>query len=177
MAKKLEKSTEALIQLANVDFLTQLPNRRTAMRSLEQIHALFKRHGRPYCVAMFDIDHFKSVNDTYGHDAGDRVLQSMSAAMRVLFRETDVFARFGGEEFIAILPETDICGAITLAEKVRTALASNAIELQSGTVLHKTVSIGLAEASTDDTDVSKVIVRSDKALYGEGGRPKQDMYV
>ncbi|MDR2355588.1 MAG: GGDEF domain-containing protein [Clostridiales Family XIII bacterium] len=174
MAAKLEKSTETLMQLANLDFLTQLPNRRTAIRSLEQIHALFKRHGRPYCVTMFDIDHFKSVNDTHGHDAGDRVLQSMGATMRGLFRETDVFARFGGEEFIAVLPETDIRGAITLAEKVRGALASTAIELPNGTILYKTVSIGIAEASPSDSDFSKIIVRSDRALYEakESGRNK-----
>ncbi|MDR2296237.1 MAG: GGDEF domain-containing protein [Clostridiales Family XIII bacterium] len=178
MTAKLEKSTEALIQLANVDFLTQLPNRRTAMRSLEQIHALFKRHGRPYCVAMFDIDHFKSVNDTYGHDAGDRVLQDMSAVMRGLFRETDVFARFGGEEFIAVLPETDIRGALTLAEKIRAALAATPIELPSGTILYKTVSIGVAEALPDDSDFSKVVTRSDKALYEakEGGRNRICMF-
>jgi diguanylate cyclase (GGDEF)-like protein len=165
MTAKLEESTEALIQLANLDFLTQLPNRRTAMRNLEQIHALFKRHGRPYCIAMFDIDHFKSVNDTHGHDAGDRVLQGMSEAMSGLFRETDIFARFGGEEFIAILPETDTVGAVTLAEKVRVVLASTAIELPNGTALYKTVSIGVAEASASDNDASKIIIRSDKALY------------
>jgi diguanylate cyclase (GGDEF)-like protein len=165
MAAKLEKSTEALLQLASVDFLTQLPNRRAAMRGLEQIHALFKRHGRPYCILMFDIDHFKSVNDTYGHDAGDKVLQTMSAAMKGLFRETDVFARFGGEEFIAILPETDMSGAITLAEKVRVTLERTAIELPEGAVLYKTVSIGVAEASAGDSDFSKIILRSDEALY------------
>jgi diguanylate cyclase (GGDEF)-like protein len=172
MTSKLEKSTEALIQLANVDFLTQLPNRRAAMRGLEQIHALFKRHARPYCIIMFDIDHFKSVNDVYGHDAGDKVLQSVGATIRVLFRGTDIFARFGGEEFIAILPETNVSGALTLAEKIRAALASTAIEIQDGTILHKTVSIGIAEASPSDVDFSKVIVRSDEALYAAkaGGR-------
>jgi diguanylate cyclase (GGDEF)-like protein len=172
MTEKLEKSTEALVQLASVDFLTQLPNRRAAMRSLEQVHALFKRHGRPFCIAMFDIDHFKSVNDTYGHEAGDKVLQSVSATVRSLFRETDIFARFGGEEFIAILPETDTRGAVTLAEKIRGALESTAIELSDGTVLYKTVSIGVAEASPDDNDFSKIIVRSDEALYEAktGGR-------
>jgi diguanylate cyclase (GGDEF)-like protein len=172
MTEKLEKSTEALVQLASVDFLTQLPNRRAAMRALEQVYALFKRHGRPFCIAMFDIDHFKSVNDTYGHEAGDKVLQSVSATVRGLFRETDIFARFGGEEFIAILPETDIRGAVTLAEKVRGALESTAIELSDGTILHKTVSIGVAEASQDDNDFSKIIVRSDEALYEAkaGGR-------
>jgi diguanylate cyclase (GGDEF)-like protein len=172
MATKLEKSTEALMQLASVDFLTQLPNRRAAIRSLEQVHALFKRHGRPYCVAMFDIDHFKSVNDTYGHDAGDKVLQTVSAIMQNLFRETDVFARFGGEEFIAILPETDLNGAVTLAEKLRGTLEQTVIELPDGTALHKTVSIGVAEASPSDSDFSKIIIRSDAALYEAktGGR-------
>jgi diguanylate cyclase (GGDEF)-like protein len=172
MTAKLEKSTEALVQLASVDFLTQLPNRRAAMRESEQIHALFKRHGRPYCVLMFDIDHFKSVNDAYGHDAGDKVLQTVSAVMRNLFRETDVFARFGGEEFIAILPETETGGAITLAEKLRGTLEQTPITLSEGTVLHKTVSIGVAEASASDNDFSEIIMRSDEALYEAkaGGR-------
>jgi diguanylate cyclase (GGDEF)-like protein len=165
MTEKLEKITETLVHLASVDFLTQLPNRRAAMRSLEQIHMMFKRYKRPYCIAMFDIDHFKSVNDTYGHEAGDKVLQSVGAIMRGLFREADMFARFGGEEFIAILPETDVCGAITLAEKVRAAIASADIELPDGTILRKTVSTGIAEASLSDSDFLQIITRSDEALY------------
>jgi diguanylate cyclase (GGDEF)-like protein len=165
MAAKLEKDTETLTRLASVDFLTQLPNRRVAVHSLEQAHALFKRHGRPYCVAMLDIDHFKSVNDTYGHDAGDKVLQTVGAIMKDLFRETDAFARFGGEEFIAILPETNMRGAVTLAEKLRVTLEQTAIELPDGTMLHKTVSIGVAEATPNDNDFSNIIIRSDEALY------------
>jgi diguanylate cyclase (GGDEF)-like protein len=165
MAAKLEQSTETLKKHANVDFLTQIPNRRSAVQYLERTHALFKRHGRPYSVLMFDIDHFKSVNDAYGHDAGDKVLQTMSLTMRDLFRETDMFARFGGEEFIAILPETDVCGAAVIAEKVRLAFESAPIELADGTILHKTVSIGVGEASLGDSDFLKVIGRSDEALY------------
>jgi diguanylate cyclase (GGDEF)-like protein len=165
MAAKLEESTTALLQIAGADFLTQLPNRRSAMRFLEQTHALFKRHSRPYSIAMFDIDHFKSVNDTYGHDAGDKVLQSVSSTMKILFRETDMFARFGGEEFIAILPETSMSGAVILAEKIRIMLESAPIDLDDGTTLYKTTSIGVAESSVNDADVSKVINRSDEALY------------
>jgi diguanylate cyclase (GGDEF)-like protein len=165
MAAKLEASTEALMQIAGADFLTQLPNRRTAIHFLEQAHALLKRHGRSYAVIMFDIDHFKSVNDTYGHNAGDKVLQKMSSTMKTLFRETDMFARFGGEEFIAVLPETDICGAIILAEKVRFAIESVPIEINNETTLRKTVSIGIAEAVASDADFSKAVGRSDEALY------------
>jgi diguanylate cyclase (GGDEF)-like protein len=172
MTEKLEKSTETLLRLASIDFLTQLPNRRMAIRSIEGIHALFKRHGRPYCILMFDVDHFKAVNDSYGHDAGDKVLQTVGAVMRGLFRETDVFARFGGEEFIAVLPETEINGAFVLAEKIRLTLASSPIELHDGTILYKTISVGIAEASLDDGDFSKIIARSDEALYEakESGR-------
>jgi diguanylate cyclase (GGDEF)-like protein len=172
MAAKLEASTEALMQIAGADFLTQLPNRRSAIQFLEQAHALFKRHGHSYTVIMFDIDHFKSVNDTYGHNAGDKVLQKISATMKTLFRETDMFARFGGEEFIAVLPATDICGAIVLSEKIRSTVESTAIEISKETTLHKTVSIGIAEAVASDADFSKAVGRSDEALYSAktGGR-------
>jgi diguanylate cyclase (GGDEF)-like protein len=172
MTAKLEQSTAALKQLANADFLTQLPNRRSAIQYLEQAHALFKRHGRIYSIAMFDIDHFKSVNDAHGHDAGDKVLQTMSLTMRGLFRETDMFARFGGEEFIAVLPETDIRGAVVLAEKVRATFESTVIDLADGIKLQRTVSIGVAEVSAGDGDFMKVVGRSDEALYAAkaGGR-------
>jgi diguanylate cyclase (GGDEF)-like protein len=153
------------MQIAGADFLTQLPNRRSAIQFLEQAHALFKRHGHSYTVIMFDIDHFKSVNDTYGHNAGDKVLQKISATMKTLFRETDMFARFGGEEFIAVLPATDICGAIILSEKIRSTVESTAIEISKETTLHKTVSIGIAEAVASDADFSKAVGRSDEALY------------
>jgi diguanylate cyclase (GGDEF)-like protein len=172
MSSKLEESTKSLLHIAGTDFLTQLPNRRSAIRFLERTHALFKRHDRPYSVVMLDVDHFKSVNDVYGHNAGDRTLQIMSASVKDMFRETDMFARFGGEEFIAVLPETDVYGAVTLSEKIRAALENTPIELDDGTTLYKTVSVGAGESDARDCDYSKVINRSDEALYRakSGGR-------
>jgi diguanylate cyclase (GGDEF)-like protein len=96
----------------------------------------------------------------------------MSSTIRDMFRETDMFARFGGEEFIAILPETDIFGASTLAEKIRATLEATPIIIDDETTLYKTASIGAAESDADDVDFSRVVGRSDEALYEakEGGR-------
>ncbi|MDR0569826.1 MAG: GGDEF domain-containing protein [Clostridiales Family XIII bacterium] len=169
MASKLQKNTLELERLANIDFLTQVPNRRSAMQYLEQIFMLYKRSHRTFSVLMFDIDHFKYVNDNYGHDAGDKVLAYFSQAMRRIFRESDVFCRLGGEEFIAILPETPLEGAVVTAERARRVVQEMDMPVDADTILRRTVSVGASQAMPGDESFDAVIGRSDAALYKAKG--------
>ncbi|MDR3294665.1 MAG: GGDEF domain-containing protein [Clostridiales Family XIII bacterium] len=174
MTTRLQDSTLELQRLANMDFLTQIPNRRSAMMYLDQLFSLFKRTQRTFSVLIFDIDFFKHVNDTYGHDAGDLVLKATSQVLRGSFRESDMFCRLGGEEFIAILPETDLEGATIISERARTALANSPIEISEGKNVFRTVSIGASQAMLEDQNYNSIIIRSDSALYAakESGRNK-----
>jgi diguanylate cyclase (GGDEF)-like protein len=165
MASKLQKNTLELERLANVDFLTQVPNRRSAMQYLEQIFRLYKNTGRPFSILMFDIDFFKQINDDYGHDAGDRVLSKFSLTLKTVFRESDIFCRLGGEEFIAILPETLIEGAIVIAERSRMIIADTEFSDTEGVSLKTTVSVGTSQVHPEDESFTSVVVRSDEALY------------
>jgi diguanylate cyclase (GGDEF)-like protein len=165
MTAKLQENTLELERLANVDFLTQIPNRRSAMQYIEQIFMLYKRNRRPFSIMILDIDHFKHVNDTYGHDVGDKALKDISHTLKDVFRGSDMFCRLGGEEFIAILPETTLEGAISIAERCRRILEKTPVGLDDGTVLRCTVSVGVSQALPDDEKYNDIIVRSDNALY------------
>ena len=110
---------------------------------------------------MMDIDHFKRVNDTYGHDMGDKVLQTVARALEVHLRETDFLARFGGEEFLVILPNADLAAAGDVAEKLRAAVAL----APSPTGHPVTLSIGLSVATTNDSSESDALHRADGFLY------------
>jgi diguanylate cyclase (GGDEF)-like protein len=103
----------------NQDFATKLYNRRYAMERLEQMHHHAKRYQSPFTIAMIDIDHFKRINDTFGHNYGDQVLERLAQVIRRGFRETDLCARFGGEEFLVLMPETDTQDAIMSLDRLR----------------------------------------------------------
>lgn len=165
---ELAAANEELRLIARNDALTGLPNRRSANERLGEEFARMRRTGQDYCVLMLDVDHFKSVNDTYGHDAGDDVLRAVGAIFSEALRETDFIARFGGEEFLAILPETGIPGAATAAEKVRSSVESADVPH----VGRLTVSIGVAQALPDDPLPETAVLRADRKLYEakEGGR-------
>ncbi|MDR1571235.1 MAG: GGDEF domain-containing protein [Clostridiales Family XIII bacterium] len=171
MTAKIKENNIELERLANVDFLTHVPNRRSVMQYLEQIFTLYRRSLRAFSVLMLDIDHFKQVNDTYGHEAGDQVLKTVCAALKGMFRESDMFGRIGGEEFIAILPETPVEGAIALAERARATMEDVRTDV-GGVELQRTVSIGVAQSVPDDASFNEVIIRADRALYmaKNGGR-------
>lgn len=165
------KQLEAQLRvLATTDALTGLANRRAFMEALQRELGRHHRHGRALGVMMLDIDHFKCINDTYGHAAGDCVLQAVAGVMRQSVRTADVVGRIGGEEFALITPETDATGTRELAERIRLAVAA----LEVGCGHHSigvTVSIGLAQARPGDGPES-VLSRADAALYAakEGGR-------
>ena len=130
----------------------------------DEAFGLHRRHGHSLAVLLLDIDFFKAVNDTYGHAAGDVVIQAIGTALNGTLRATDKIARFGGEEFIVLIHEVDETGIITVAQNLRRAVEALAIPYQDRT-LSVTVSVGGALARPDDRDIQDVIERADDALY------------
>jgi diguanylate cyclase (GGDEF)-like protein len=163
---------------AITDALTGLRNRRYGMARLDDAVYASKRYGSALAVAMCDIDHFKRVNDTYGHPAGDAVLREIGSRIAASVRKSDVAVRYGGEEFMLILPEAAADGLPAIGEKVRRAIAAAPISLGAGTApLCVTLSVGVAafHAATDSAET--IIARADGALYRakEAGRNRIDV--
>jgi len=149
--------------LARTDVLTGLPNRRAFFERAELELRRRQRHGAPLSLIAIDIDYFKLINDRYGHESGDRVLQIFAEETRRQLRDVDMPARLGGEEFLILLPDTGIERAEVVAERLREALAALAIE-RSGHTIRFTVSLGLTGAQ-DDEALDALIRRADTALY------------
>jgi diguanylate cyclase (GGDEF)-like protein len=150
--------------LAAVDWLTGLYNRRQFENLAQAELARSQRYMRPLTLMMFDIDHFKSVNDTYGHAAGDRVLQALATVCLATKRDADVAARLGGEEFALLLPETTASAAAQFAERLRQQIRDCA-PIVENEKLPITVSIGIAAASLTTPGVQPLINNADQALY------------
>ena len=169
---ELAQALEQIRQLATHDDLTGLLNRRAMLdrMQLEQHRSL--RSGSPLLIAQLDIDHFKAVNDTHGHAAGDLVLQSFADTVRRNVRDTDVLARWGGEEFVLLLCDTPAADAVALMERLRQAVQAMQVPVpQSGGPITVTVSIGLARHTPADP-LAGTLERADQALYAAkaGGR-------
>jgi len=152
-----------LNHLATTDALTGANNRHRFLERAEEEIVHSERYNRPVSFLMLDIDHFKIINDTFGHAIGDDVLRALSAECRKLFRQTDVFGRVGGEEFAAILPETTSETAVQVAERLRQTLAQLKIDGPDGSIAF-TVSIGIVERK-DGQNLSDIMYYADKALY------------
>jgi diguanylate cyclase (GGDEF)-like protein len=165
-----EKSIEIIREMAIRDELTGLFNRRHLMELLDYEKNRSSRGGGMFCLAMLDIDHFKKVNDIHGHLAGDEVLRTVATMMNTSLRNTEFCGRYGGEEFLIVLTQTDIKGALICAQRVRTNI-ENTLFPDIGPDFKVTVSIGLSEYQIRE-DVEKVISRADEALYRakNGGR-------
>jgi diguanylate cyclase (GGDEF)-like protein len=155
---------ETAEKLATTDGLTGLLNRRTFNQQLEARVKEAQRYHRPMSLLLMDIDHFKKVNDTHGHPAGDAVLRSVAAIAQKQARETDVVARYGGEEMALILPETDMKGALAIAERIRKAVEVAAHAIEGGT-LKVTLSIGVSTWPQGGTTEAELLESCDKALY------------
>jgi diguanylate cyclase (GGDEF)-like protein len=154
---------EALAEAARTDPLTGLLNRRAMTELMEyQVGRVF-RHKRPFCLLLGDLDHFKSVNDWYGHAEGDKVLLQVARLLRSSVRQEDLVARWGGEEFLLLLPDTDLRRGRILAEKIRAAILDHEFTC-GGEPCQVTMSIGLA-AYDGTTEVDKCLAGADKALY------------
>lgn len=164
MAERLEKSQAALEALSTHDGLTGLCNHREFQRQMDGAIAHFRRYGRPFSLLMLDLDHFKVVNDTHGHQAGDEVLRAVADRIRAEVRPTDQVARYGGEEFAVILSETPGPVALAVAERIRAAIAARPIALAVGAV-PITISIGVATFPEDAGSGTRIIAAADQALY------------
>lgn len=149
-----------LADLASTDGLTGLKNHRTFQEFLEQQFLIAKRSSVPLSMVLLDVDHFKALNDQFGHPAGDEVLRGVAGVLSAYARKSDFVARYGGEEFVAVLPATDATGAIEAAERFRTAIAKR--DFPTGTV---TASFGCATLHRADETRDALIARADLALY------------
>ncbi len=162
---KLEKANGELERRANTDGLTGLANRRHFLDVLEREIERADRYGRPLALIMLDLDHFKRVNDNYGHAAGDSVLKAAAAALNRVSRDTDLPARLGGEELALLLPETHVEGASQMAERLRTLIAAERHLSPHGTDFSVTSSFGVAAHMAGDGEAVDLMQRSDEALY------------
>ena len=163
-------------RIASYDTLTGLLNRRAVLEKVDEwLHHVRRYKGR-LSVAMLDIDHFKGVNDRYGHRVGDRVLADLSSMMQRSIRKTDFVGRYGGEEFLIILPRTDAAGAAVMAERVRASLQGVPMHDAEGNTFQVTASLGIAE-HFDGDDEDSLISRADTALYHakEAGRNRVEI--
>ena len=161
---QLQKALEELAQMSRIDGLTQVYNRRHWQESLEQEFAKAKRHSKSLSLVMLDLDYFKLLNDNYGHQCGDMVLIEVSKLIGSLLRVEDIFGRYGGEEFAIILPETDLSGAIELAERICSAVAKKSLEY-NGEEINVTISLGVAQLGNKEASYEGLISQADSALY------------
>ena len=159
----LEKELETAKQESKEDFLTKLYNKRALDEFMSIKEAEYKRYGRNFAIVMFDIDYFKKVNDTYGHEAGDAVLAAFAKILKKESRTVDVVGRFGGEEFLALLSETDLKGGVIFAEKVRKHVQKTRF-VYKGERIQVTVSAGVSQRS-DHISLQAAINSADEYLY------------
>ena len=159
--KNLELKLE---QQAVIDSLTQIGNRRAFNKAMDREFNLYSRYKKPLSLISFDLDHFKRVNDTYGHAAGDKVLSEVAAKVESELREEDIFARVGGEEFAVLLPETDENEALTVAEKIRELIEGLEVHYESH-VISITATFGLVSVSEQVVDQEHLLQIADRALY------------
>ncbi|MCK9918657.1 PleD family two-component system response regulator [Microbacteriaceae bacterium K1510] len=169
--ERLRDNVQASIEMAITDALTGLFNRRYMETHLGSLTEQAASRGKPLSVLVLDIDFFKSVNDTHGHDAGDDVLREFALRIRKSIRNIDLACRYGGEEFVVVMPETDMAVAGMVAERLRRKVASEPFAIQQGAAqLTVTLSIGIAAFGGAGDDVAAMLKRADQALY----RAKRD---
>jgi len=172
-----KKHEQDLFEKAVLDPLTGCYNRRQFQElALKEIRQAW-RYNTQFCLMMMDIDHFKSVNDTHGHAFGDEVLKMMARVCKQTLRESDIFARFGGEEFIVLLTQTDLNGGAIVAERLRQNIEACSVPLPTEEMFKFTVSIGVVGSNCSD-DLEELIKRADDALYfaKEHGRNQVRVY-
>ncbi|MDX1551002.1 MAG: GGDEF domain-containing protein, partial [Marinobacter sp.] len=156
---------DELAELATLDPLTGLLNRRETTRLLEEEITRAKRYGRALSLLWIDFDHFKAINDEYGHAAGDSVLKATSQLLADSVRSADVLGRFGGEEFVVVLPEMDRFEASETAERLRNLISETPQPLGDGKTVRLTISIGVSVFPDNGPDVRALCAAADKAMY------------
>jgi diguanylate cyclase (GGDEF)-like protein/PAS domain S-box-containing protein len=156
---------EKLAHQASVDPLTQTFNRRAFAELSADIHTSCERDGTEYAILLMDLDYFKALNDTHGHQAGDFVLREFALLCQSNLRSDDILARFGGDEFIILLPRTSRTASLAIAERLQQSVEDFAFPVDEGKVLRQKVSIGLANWRGGADQLEDVIIRADAALY------------
>jgi diguanylate cyclase (GGDEF)-like protein len=164
-------------QAATIDPLTGILNRQTLLVRLDEELARAVRYKRPLSVVLVDIDHFKRINDTHGHDAGDRVLDDLARQLSGSVRSVDVVGRYGGEEFLLILPETDADAAAAIAEKLRWVIGSREVKLADGHTATMTISAGVAGGPGEVLRRDALVRDADAALYSAKALGRNQVYV
>jgi diguanylate cyclase (GGDEF)-like protein len=176
-AAELALTNRRLQEAALLDSLTGIPNRRYAMDRIHQEWSAAERSSRRLACMLIDVDHFKRINDTYGHDVGDIVLQRVADALKLTARTQDVICRIGGEEFLVVCPDTDAAAAAQCAERLRSA--ANALRVSVGNVsLQVTISIGVAAMDATMRGPDSMIKAADQAVYAakQAGRNRTCVY-
>jgi len=162
--KDLKKSEKRLVELATTDSLTGILNRGEGMRRFQQEISRCLRKQEPMSMIIIDIDHFKLVNDKYGHQVGDHVLRSIVASIKGALRNYDIICRYGGEEFLVLLPTTETEKALETAERLRHLVAESSIEIVGSEHIKLTISLGSSSLQAKDS-IDSMIYRADNALY------------
>jgi diguanylate cyclase len=163
LAKKVAIQNKRLAEIGSTDELTGLANRRQGLVAAGRALASHQRNGRPATLVVIDIDQFKDINDRFGHPAGDQVLRDVAILLSQRSRVTDTPAGYGGDEFLLVLPDSDLSGATEMAQRIREHLAAASFNAVPG--LRCTVSLGAAEAYWDMADVEGWIQQADAALF------------
>lgn len=158
--RALEQANRELGRLATTDTLTGVVNRYRIENMVQLALSNAQRYGQPFCLLLFDIDNFKSINDTFGHDEGDRILVQMVDVVQGTLRASDQFGRWGGEEFLVLATGTQLTGAMTTAERLRICVEE--VDFSIGRPV--TVSVGVAEWEPSDS-LKSLLVRADQAMY------------
>ncbi|MEB0040790.1 MULTISPECIES: diguanylate cyclase [unclassified Pseudomonas] len=161
LTREMEQAHSISTHAAQTDELTGLKNRRAFFDNAQQLHNYCKRNKLPLCALMLDMDHFKLINDTYGHQVGDQVLRQIGGVISTSFREADVCGRLGGEEFAVLLPDTSLETALGVAEQLIQTIAG----LKAEPVNYITASLGVASTHVGDKDLHNLMNSADKALY------------
>lgn len=175
LRRELEIEHRIASTAARTDELTGLNNLRAFKEQADTLFSYTRRYGVPLCALLLDIDHFKQINDTHGHAAGDKVLQAVVRRIKTTLREADLCGRLGGEEFGVLLAGTDMYEAVQIAEKLR--LAVQAIEVPiNDTILHVTISVGVAEAGASCPDTSTLLAQADAAMYHAKSNGRNQVY-
>ena len=164
IARAQRRSRDAAIRLSTVDSLTGLFNRTFFFAAIEREIARSARSGRGFCLLMMDLDELKAINDRLGHFHGDRVLRGVGEVITQGVRQIDTAARYGGDEFVVLLPETDPTGAFVLAEKIRLGVRAMAIDLPGGAP-HPSLSVGVVNYPDDGRSADELIISADGAMY------------
>jgi len=156
---------DRFVNQARIDYLTNLSNRRYFMEQAEaELHRAL-RYETSFALLMIDIDHFKQINDTYGHKTGDLVLQKLSELLKQSLREVDILGRIGGEEFAILLPESKLENAVEVAERLRTQIANSILVEENGVAIRFTVSVGIALLDSANKTLDALFAQADEALY------------